>query len=71
MPTEVIEVQINGELREVPANQSVAALLAWLEITPDRVAIELNRSIVRKREWEATPVPGGSQIEIVAFAGGG
>ena len=71
MQTEVIQVHINGELREVPANQSVAALLAWLEIASDRVAIELNKSIVRKREWDVTPVKGGSQIEIVAFVGGG
>jgi thiamine biosynthesis protein ThiS len=68
---ESISVHINGEARQAPSGQSVAALLAWLEVPSERVAIELNKSIVRKRDWENTTVPNGSQIEIVEFVGGG
>jgi thiamine biosynthesis protein ThiS len=49
----------------------VAALLAWLGVAGERVAVELNRAIVRKRDWESTVVPDGSQVEIVEFVGGG
>jgi thiamine biosynthesis protein ThiS len=49
----------------------VAALLACLELPSERVAVELNKSIVRKRDWEKTTVANGSQIEIVEFVGGG
>jgi sulfur carrier protein len=66
-----ITVLVNGELREVPEGQSVAALLELLGIPADRVAIELNKSIVRKRDWQAAPVTDGAQIEIVEFVGGG
>ena len=66
-----IEVLVNGERREVPSDQSVSALLTWLQIPSDRVAIELNKKLVRKRDWDQTVVPHASQVEIVEFVGGG
>lgn len=51
--------------------QSVTSLLHSLSISPDRVAIELNKTIVRKRDWDTTIVAANSQIEIVEFVGGG
>ncbi|MGA8026366.1 MAG: sulfur carrier protein ThiS [Bryobacteraceae bacterium] len=71
MQPQLITVSINGEPKQVPENQSVAALLAHLNVTADRVAVELNRSIVRKRDWAQTAVPSGSKVEIVEFVGGG
>ena len=64
-------MQVNGEARRAPSGQSVAALLAWLEIPSERVAVELNKAIVRKRDWDHTQVEGGACIEIVEFVGGG
>ncbi|MDQ2711263.1 MAG: sulfur carrier protein ThiS [Acidobacteriota bacterium] len=69
--TTTINVLVNGESREVPANQCVSSFLDLLEVTSDRVAVELNKSLVRKREWANTPVKEGAQIEIVEFVGGG
>ena len=71
MELNLITVVVNGEPKEVAPNQSVIALLHSLDVTVDRVAIELNHSIVRKRDWEQTEVQNGSQIEIVEFVGGG
>ena len=68
---ESIDITINGEQKRVPPGQSVAALLEVLNIGSDRVAVELNKSIVRKRNWQETIVPDGSRIEIVEFVGGG
>lgn len=67
----MIQVTVNGEPKEVPSGDSVAALLRALNVAADRVAVELNKSIVRKRDWNETPVPDGSAIEIVEFVGGG
>lgn len=67
----LIEVVVNGERREVPSDQSVSALLERLQIPSDRVAVELNKRLVRKRDWGQTVVPHASQIEIVEFVGGG
>jgi sulfur carrier protein len=46
-------------------------LLAFLTIDSSRVAVELNRRIVRKPEWDASRVEAGAQLEIVEFVGGG
>jgi sulfur carrier protein len=66
-----ISVCVNGQATEVPEGQSVAELLALLNIAADRVAVEMNHSIVRKRDWRQTAVTSGSNIEIVEFVGGG
>jgi sulfur carrier protein len=71
MDTDLINVQVNGEPRRVPSRQSVAALLVWLDVPSERVAVELHKSIVRKRDWAATPVEYGACVEIVEFVGGG
>ena len=71
MQTEAIEIFVNGEQKQVAAGQSVATLLEALNIGLDRVAVELDKSIVRKRNWRETMVPRGSRIEIVEFVGGG
>jgi sulfur carrier protein len=71
MDIDLINVQVNGEPRRAPSGQSVAALLAWLEVPSERVAVELNKSIVRKRDWTTTRVEGEACIEIVEFVGGG
>ena len=67
----MIDVEINGEQRSVPSSLSVATLLKELGIAGDRVAVELNRTIVRQALWDATPVEAGARLEIVHFVGGG
>ena len=66
-----VEVTVNGERRQIPSDRSVAAMLSLLQLPADRVAVELNKQIVRKRDWEQTLVPAASQIEVVEFVGGG
>ena len=68
---EFIQVTVNGERRDVPPQQSVSELLAFIGVGLDRVAVELNKSIVRKRDWDRVSISDGSQIEVVEFVGGG
>ena len=69
--TEQIEIVVNGQPRRVPAGMNLLALLTFLEIDPARVAVEMNKSIVRRRAWSETPVNSGAALEIVQFVGGG
>lgn len=69
--TKLIRVVVNGEPRDVPQGLTVDRLVAWLEIDPAKVAVELNRSIVRKPDWPSALVGDGAQLEIVWFVGGG
>ena len=69
--TNLIEIVLNGEARGVSAGLTVAGLLAELGVEGGRVAVELNREIVRKTAWEATRVEAGAAVEIVQFVVGG
>ena len=66
-----MEVTVNGEKRVVNTGETVLGLLETLEIKPDRVAVELDRAIVKKERWGETELRAGAQVEIVQFVGGG
>lgn len=64
-------LMVNGEAREVPAGATVALLLAALGLADRRVAVEVNRRIVRRGTYEAAALADGDVVEIVHFVGGG
>ena len=69
--TKSIQITVNGESKSAPHGLNVGQLLDFLAIDRGRVAVELNRSIVRKADWISTPVEEGAQVEVVWFVGGG
>ena len=69
--TKTIQIVLNGEARSVPEGLSIEGLLAFLEIDPSRVAVELNREIVRQPMWPTSEILDGAQVEVVWFVGGG
>ena len=69
--TQTIEILVNGEIKAVPEGLTVVELLGVLGIAPDRVAVELNRSIVRRPEWPTARIEPNAHLEIVQFVGGG
>ena len=68
---ERMEIVINGELREVPPQTSLQDLIHSLDLKQDRVAVELNRQIVRRERWAQTQLHDQDRMEIVHFVGGG
>lgn len=68
---ESVSFLLNGEGHEVPVGTSVATLLERLGLPADRVAVEVNREIVRQPFRKATTIDAGVSIEIVEFVGGG
>lgn len=66
-----IEIIVNGEARAVDPGLTVAGLLQVLGVDLARVAVELDRRIVRRSDWEQTPVAAGATLEVVQFVGGG
>jgi len=63
--------RVNGEERFGEQGLTVSALLADLGLEEDRVAVELDREILRREAWATTEVENGSALEIVHFVGGG
>jgi thiamine biosynthesis protein ThiS len=66
-----IEITINGEARQVALDITVADLVAGLELTPQRLAIEHNLLILARSLWAETRLQSGDRLEIVHFVGGG
>jgi len=69
--TKTIQIVVNGQLREVPAGKALSEILTLLEIDPSRVAVELNRTIVSRQNWDRVKVESAATLEIVQFVGGG
>ena len=66
-----ITLVINGETRSVQGVSHVRGLIRHLGISEDRIAVELNGNIIRRRDWESAPVEDKDKVEIVQFVGGG
>ena len=66
-----VTLHINGERREFPTLDNVAALVEHLGMKGDRVAIELNLNIVPRASWADTLLHDNDRLEIVHFVGGG
>jgi len=64
-------VKINGDSREVPDALTVTALLDYLKMRGDRLAIERNLDILPRALWNETQVQPNDSFEIVHFVGGG
>jgi sulfur carrier protein len=63
-------VKINGEMLEKDG-MTVADVLAEMETSSQRVAVEINENIVPKAEYSSTVLKDGDVVEVVRFVGGG
>ena len=69
--TKKLQVQVNGEGRQISAGATIAAMLGELGIDAQRVAVERNREIVPRSTIADLEVADGDAFEIVHFVGGG
>jgi thiamine biosynthesis protein ThiS len=70
-PTGEMLIRLNGKDRKVRPGTTIAGLLADLGVARDRVAVEVEREIVRRANWEGTQLTPGVSVEVVHFVGGG
>ena len=66
-----MKVFINGETREIEKQVNLVELLREFSLPSERIAIELNKQVVRRKDWESIQVNDADRIEIVHFVGGG
>lgn len=66
-----MNIHLNGETREFSEGLTIDALISILSLEPTRVAIELNRKVIRRSDWQATVLHDQDRVEIVHFVGGG
>ena len=63
-------ITINGKEYEL-SGKTVTEVLEALGYGGQRVAVELNESIVPRAEYDNTVVYSGDHLEVVRFVGGG
>ena len=69
-----MKLAINGQERDFDTlgpGTTLAGLVAHLGLKGDRIAIEHNREIAPRAEWEVMVLRDGDKLEIVHFVGGG
>ena len=67
----MIELTVNGAIKNFPQNLSVAQLLEKMELVGKRVAIERNGEIVPRSQFSDVQLVSGDRLEIVVAVGGG
>jgi sulfur carrier protein len=66
-----MQIIVNGEQIDVADSCNVTGLLERLQISLERVAVEVNLEIVPKAQYSDHLLSADDKIEIVQFVGGG
>jgi sulfur carrier protein len=61
---------VNGE-HYLTETDTLAKLLEELEIVPERVAVEVNLMVIKRKDFGDCRLKDGDSIEVVYFVGGG
>ena len=67
----MLRITVNGESKDVPEGTTLEGLIGLLALAPERLAVELNREVLRRARWPETELTEGDRVEIVHFVGGG
>ena len=68
---DVLEIQLNGEVRQCRIGSTIGDLLRELDIKTERVAVELNLEILDRKDFDQRGLTEGDRVEILSFIGGG
>jgi sulfur carrier protein len=66
-----LNIIVNGNNTDIGEGSSITDLVQSLALNTDRIAVELNKKIVRRSDWGSTTLAEGDKVEIVHFVGGG
>lgn len=64
-------IKINGEKTEINKTMNIKELVNFLKLEKEIIAIEKNKKIVYKQNYEKELVKDNDSIEIIRFFGGG
>ncbi len=66
-----MRIVLNGEPSELPDRSTVADLVVRLALPSTRVAVEVNRRLVRRADHASTLLNADDVVEVVTLVGGG
>jgi sulfur carrier protein len=68
---DAVRLTVNGDEQVVPAEATVASLVAGLGLEPRGVAVAVDGEVVPRRTWPERTLRAGEQVEILTIAQGG
>lgn len=66
-----MKLMINGETRDLPGQANLKEVLETLQIHPNTVVVEHNKTVVPRRAFDSVSIKEGDELEIVRLVGGG
>ena len=69
--TKKIKINLNGKTLFLSKDTSLFKVIKKTKLQPNKIAIELNRKIINKKNMSKIFLKNKDEIEIVHFIGGG
>ena len=66
-----IEIQFNGQPRQLAPGTTIAQLLEQCKFQPRYVAVEVNLELVPRQQHAEHVLQAGDRLEVVTLVGGG
>ncbi|MBD3658073.1 MULTISPECIES: sulfur carrier protein ThiS [Marinobacter] len=66
-----MQIQVNGDILELPDGATISALVEQLELAGKRLAVEVNEDIVPRSRHAEYRLSAGDRVEVVHAIGGG
>ena len=70
-PSQSISITVNGELRQLATQTSIADLLTLLNLPVRGIAVEVNGSLIPFEQHAGHHLNADDQVEVASLAGGG
>jgi sulfur carrier protein len=64
-------IQLNGEEYTIEGDTSLPALLERVKMRRGRVAVEINRAVIPRAQYDEVRLKAGDTVEVINFVGGG
>jgi len=66
-----VNIHVNGKKLELPFNSNITALVSYLGFQNQRIALEVNESIIPKSKHSTFFLSDNDKVEIINAVGGG
>ena len=67
----MLQIYLNGEEKQIPNDLDMAGLIELLELTDQRIAVEVNEELVPRSTFSGHQLKADDRIEIIQAVGGG
>jgi sulfur carrier protein len=66
-----MQIYLNGEEKQIPEELDMAGLIELLELTDQRIAVEVNEELVPRSTFPGHALKEDDRVEIINAVGGG